>query len=98
MTPFEIGLIALAVMVVLPVLGSFVRWTTGDSLAGLGLYVQSFNLWLAFTGAAIASRRVAREARAFATSSRSSGWTCSTSDAPSALGTQPIALRWLGLA
>jgi tripartite ATP-independent transporter DctM subunit len=48
--------VVLAAMVVLPVLGTVIRWTTGLSMAGMGLYVQSLNLWLAFIGATIAAR------------------------------------------
>ncbi len=48
--------VVLAAMVILPLVGVAARWIMGESLAGLSLYVQSLNLWLAFIGAAIAAR------------------------------------------
>ncbi len=51
-----ISVAILALMVVLPVIGVLARWFTGQSLAGLNLWVQSLNLWIAFAGAAIAAR------------------------------------------
>ncbi len=55
---FEHGLttIVLAAMVVLTVIGAVVRLVIGESLAGLGLWTQSLNLWLAFLGALVATR------------------------------------------
>ncbi len=46
----------IAAMVALPVYESLVRWVGGESLGGIGLVVQSLNLWIAFVGAAIAAR------------------------------------------
>ncbi len=46
----------LSAMVVLTVIGAVVRLVAGESLAGLGLWTQSLNLWLAFAGALVASR------------------------------------------
>jgi C4-dicarboxylate transporter, DctM subunit len=46
----------LTAMVVLTVIGALVRLVAGESLAGLGLWTQSLNLWLAFAGALVASR------------------------------------------
>ncbi len=46
----------LTAMVVLTVIGAVVRLVSGESLAGLGLWTQSLNLWLAFAGALIATR------------------------------------------
>jgi len=46
----------LSAMVVLTVIGAVVRLVAGESLAGLGLWTQSLNLWLAFAGALIATR------------------------------------------
>ena len=46
----------LAAMVILTVIGAVVRLVAGESLAGLGLWTQSLNLWLAFAGALVATR------------------------------------------
>jgi C4-dicarboxylate transporter DctM subunit len=46
----------LSAMVLLTVVGSGARLVLGESLAGLGLWTQSLNLWLAFAGALVATR------------------------------------------
>ncbi|MFH1462770.1 MAG: TRAP transporter large permease subunit [Pseudomonadota bacterium] len=54
----ERGLVTvlLGAMVVITVIGAIARLVAGESLAGMGLYVQSLNLWLAFAGALTATR------------------------------------------
>ena len=46
----------LSAMVVIPVFAVVTRWITGAALPGANLYVQSFNLWIAFTGGMLAAR------------------------------------------
>ena len=46
----------LSAMVLLTIFGVCARWIAGESLAGITLWVQSLNLWIAFAGAVLAAR------------------------------------------
>ncbi len=52
----SVSIIILAVMVFLPCLAVLVRWVSGTAMAGSNLWVQALNLWIAFTGGALAAR------------------------------------------
>ncbi|MBN1336458.1 MAG: TRAP transporter large permease subunit [Deltaproteobacteria bacterium] len=50
------SVLVLAAMVILTLVGAVTRWVTGQGVAGLSVYVQSLNLWIALAGASLASR------------------------------------------
>ncbi len=50
------NILILSVMVFLPCVAVIVRWVSGTAMAGSNLWVQTLNLWIAFTGGALAAR------------------------------------------